>query len=193
MTDIKIESNLCQKFINGLKEQYKMTLEQLSSFKYVGYFPNKNKIDINPLDFHLKKKTGENIWYSYFPDIEIPTHLAEDNCVCNTSIIWNHILVEDEKADELNIIIIGSECIQKFCDIKVSKKLKCNLCDNKVNNSISGLCGVCRKKRFCDECNNVLPKGKRGKYCCFECDPEKCNKCGGNIFIDGLCWKCWYK
>jgi len=194
MTDIDTE--LSKRFKRGLKAKYDMNLEELINWKFVGFFSNMNKDDIeNTIDFHSKKETGQNIWNSYFPDIEIPTHLAEDKCVCDTKIFWNYILVEDEKAEEPNIIIIGSECIKHFEIDKISKKLKCKRCDNKVNNSDSGLCGDCRKKRFCPTCDKVLPKGKKGKYCGNKCDPDQCYICGGKKKYRNypICGKCWYK
>ena len=139
-------------------------------------------------DHKLTKEDIQDWTYAgYFPRPD-----WEANDIKDGEDFRSKIIIEDIKADELNFLILGSECITKFCNI--SRYRECSICSIKIYNSESGKCKDCRLKRFCPTCDNQLPKGKHGVYCNTKCDPNQCYKCGGKKIKHSmpLCKRCWY-
>jgi hypothetical protein len=195
----KMSGDLYKQFYYELWKDHKLTKEDIQDWTYAGYFPRPDW-EANDIkdgeDFRSKIILGKR----HFDDVMKNTGFqisdfyehAVKQCVCKVKIVWNHIIIEDIKADELNFLILGSECITKFCNI--SRYRECSICSIKIYNSESGKCKDCRLKRFCPTCDNQLPKGKHGVYCNTKCDPNQCYKCGGKKIKHSmpLCKRCWY-
>lgn len=171
---------LYDRFEQQLIKKYGLKLDDIKHYTHAGWFPN----DIpemtqwarDRLNNHTNKvNQGVRVWKRVMGnDVEMPYDLREYQCVCGVKIIWNHILVDDPKAEEPEILIIGSECIGGFCNISMNSK--CILCGDKINNSVSGKCKKCRNRRFCklESCGKELPKYRRGDYCRDKCEnPEQ--------------------
>jgi hypothetical protein len=152
------------RFKKGLKEKYGLEKKDIQSWTYLGWFRNHDGAATTNL---LGERHFEAV-KQRFP-VELRGHslkdfyeLAETHCVCNVPIIENHLIVDLTKED-LEPIVIGSECIERFTKIQV--KRTCSICTTPINNSVSGKCKECRKLRFCTTCNKKLKKGTRGTLC----------------------------
>lgn len=191
------EVDLYKKFYDELWKDYKLKKEDIIGWTYAGYFPRDNweASDLKDgEDFHSKKILGERHWKAIMGDLEMPKELQSELCVCKVRILWNHIIVDDPKKDNPECLILGSECIDKFCGI--SRNRKCSICDIKINNSLSGKCASCRNKRFCEKCNEVLPKGRRGTFCSDKCQyPNLYCVCGNKKKYDWAkdCLECYWE
>ena len=170
------------KFLNGINSLGLDVYELNKNWIYAGGFANTTNTD--------QQKVKDNAlrleWKNCMGDVEIPDDEPEDTCCCNTDIIYNYILLNkklyDEK-DEIEYIILGSECIKNFTEIKLIVYKTCEKkgCFEKHKNRKSNYCNIHRldKKRCCDMCNIEIPKGKKrilGLYCSNFCKEEKNNK-----------------
>ena len=175
-------TDLYKKFYIELWEDHKLKKEDIIDYKYVGWFSlSMAKEGIYVAEDRLGERYFDAVLGHKGFKISDFYEFCEEKCVCKVDILYNHIIVKDIEADELEFLILGSECIDKFCNIE--KDRKCSICDVKIKNSKSGKCAECRKKRFCIECNDILPKGKRGQYCCLKCEyaSYSCLKCNKKI------------
>ena len=186
-----------KKFWDNLKINYGLTQEQLIKWEYAGCFPN----EIVSRTDQAKVSNGKRRWCDVMGDQPMPYEMVETKCVCDVDIIWNHILVEDPNAEEITIIILGSECIENYTDI--SKKRKCSVCNVKCRSRHEiPLCKPClkeSKKKKCIKCFENMPKYSRDTYCSMKCkDPERyCGTLGCHREKLGkwatTCVKCFYK
>ena len=162
-------TDLYKKFYTELKEKYGKEKKDIINWTYIGWFST------------TKARTGfdagegDHQGERFFDAIMENTKLkikdfycgVEDKCVCQVNIIWNHIIVKDPYAEDIEYMMLGSECIDNFTGI--DRNRKCSICKTKINNSVSGKCKDCKKIRFCDKCNKQLPKGKHGTFCSNTC------------------------
>ena len=186
-----------EKFWDNLKKDYGVTQEQLIKWVYAGFFPN----ELGSKTDKAKVYNGKRLWRDIMGDQPMPYEMVETQCVCDVEIIWNHILVEDPNAEEITIIILGSECIENYTDI--SKKRTCSICNVKCGSRLEiPLCKTClkeSKKKKCIKCFENIPKYSRGTHCSMKCRyPERC--CGTlgcpNLKLGkwaATCVKCFYK
>lgn len=176
------DKELYQRFVNKLWDKHKKKLEDIKNWTFAGYFAygvTKATIDQwtdERLASHGSKvMLGLRIWKRVMgEEFEMPVDQGEPKCVCDVDIQWNYIIVDDPKAEEPEMLILGSECIKGFFNIDTDSK--CSLCGDKINNSVSGKCKKCRNRRFCPkkECGKELPKYRRGDYCSDKCEnPEQ--------------------
>jgi len=193
---VKQTKKMCYKrFWDNLLLKYNIKEEELITWTYAGWFSN----DIESATDAAHIYNGKRRWRDEMGDLELPYHLKESHCVCEVEIIWNHILVDDPYADEPQIIIIGSECIDKF--LKIDRRRKCSNCGVSCSSRKEvALCPPClkeSKRRKCVRCNRNMPKGKRGIYCCNYCkDPDwNCFTCGNRKKFKSAdtCAVCYYR
>tara|TARA_R110002110_G_scaffold68522_5_gene185443 strand:+ start:78 stop:497 length:420 start_codon:yes stop_codon:yes gene_type:complete len=131
-------AELSERFVAGLKD-YNLTKEELnaSGWKYCGG----------------DEAAGLN-HYNYFKTIfgGEPEACVEDypaiKCICGHTIHRNFFICNKEE-DEL--LIIGSECINKFI---TKKGRSCEKCGDPHRNRKDNLCNNCRSKR----------RGRRGYF-----------------------------
>ena len=199
------EVDLYPKFYKELWEQYNLTKEEIIKWTYAGFFHidvgniRKNIVPHLPPHILNEHNRGVRIWKDVMGEIEIPSELSEYECVCGVSILWNHVLVEDPNAEELSVIIIGSECIDKF--LNISRKRKCKICrEVEIRNTKLGMCKECKAKhdKICktEGCNN--PKINNYHAHCQKCtSPKEWCPCGNNrkkIYKGErmpLCYQCY--
>jgi hypothetical protein len=197
------EIDLYQRFYNKLEKNYKLSKADIINWTYAGYF---NADSVNMTDYannsrsheyKLEVDRGVRLWEAVMGKIPMPYEQAEKECVCGVKIIWNHILVEDPEAEETEIIIIGSECIDNF--LKISRKRKCKFCEVEIRNIKSGMCSECKQiqKIKCEKSGCDNKRVKRKKYCnhCLNpnvycpCGENKKTKFKGNYMPH--CYECW--
>ena len=168
---------LYQRFIDKLWLKYRYKLEDIANWTHAGWFPNgmteelkKTWVGERLNNYNDKARLGIQKWKHVMGDIDMPYDYSEPACVCDVEIMWNHIIVDDPRKDEFEILILGSECITGFLNIDLG--CKCSLCGCKINNSQSGKCKDCKKLRFCESpgCNKQLVKYSRGEYCSERCE-----------------------
>ena len=166
------------RFIHKLWTKYGYTLKDIEGWTHAGWFIygiTKETMDQwteEKLANHGSKVAlGLRKWKNVMGnDVDMPYELGEPKCVCDVDICWNHIIVDDPKAEEPEMLILGSECIKGFFNIDTD--CKCSRCGAKINNSVSGLCKDCKKLRFCvrESCGKQLVKYKRGDFCNDRCE-----------------------
>jgi hypothetical protein len=197
------KGDLYKPFYTQLKLKYNLTKEDIKEYTHVGWFhadQAKCNISINVDD---EADRGKRMWEYYMGKIPMPYELVEDTCVCNVPILWNHILIADLKADELEILILGSECIERFGCIKAQQKCskcKINPIQNRDPKNSTGKCNECNKVRWCERegCSTALEKYKRytdGLFCSDKCkNPNNYCECGAKKWGDRpVCYQCYKK
>ena len=144
---------LSQKFILGLLNKHNIIYNEefRKNYKYSGGNASERTIE----QFKILNN-----------NLELPA--TEKKCVCGTNIVYNYY-IKNIITD--NILIIGSECINHFCDFKITNKLPCIDCHSfftsrqlkfrKCKNCLIGCCKDCGK-------NSI---GKDGKIWtrCYGC------------------------
>jgi len=198
------QSDLYKQFYHQLWEKYKLKKADIIKWTYAGFFDgdaHKMTDDANKSrshEYRLQVERGRRLWIDVMGKTPMPYELAVDECVCKVEIRWNHILIEDPKADEIEIIIIGSECIERF--IKISMKRKCSVCKEDMKRNIkSGICKTCsdlqKKKCKTDGCQNERVKRKKSCHYCLNprvycpCGKNKRNRYKGKYMPQ--CYECW--
>jgi hypothetical protein len=196
------ETDLYKRFYNQLWEKYGLKKVDILTWKYAGYFhADTYKMtdfanDSLSHEMKLDIDRGHRLWVDEMGDVPMPYELAEDECVCKVKIIWNHILV-NPKAEETEMIILGSECIEKF--LGISMKRKCQICDKEMRNIKSGICKPCNEKQKirCKKsgCRNDRVKYK--KFCNYCLNSQVYCPCGENKKTKykgkymPQCYECW--
>ena len=104
--------------------------------------------------------------------------MLKDKCVCGVSIKEN-CFIEDEDGE---IIIIGNECINKFCEISYRS---CGNCGVKHQNRKDNYCNDCRLKLKCPICNTIKKIQYNICYNCFEYN--KLHNLSNNTIPKGKC------
>lgn len=176
-------ATLEKRFINGCKK--------------LGLDPNivKNYKRVGSSDY-------KDLWYKYFNDCEDPLNsgIRHTHCICGAEILHQHWIVKDINAELIEddtLLIIGSECVNKFtfggkktryclecgkehknrinmlcnsCDPakQPAPKITCNFCDTLVRGDNS-CCAWHQKQVIHDECNNCGSNENRGYYICYKC------------------------
>ena len=143
------EIDLYLRFYNQLWDKYQLRKADIINWTYAGYFNadsyNMTEEANNNLSHEIKLdiNRGYRLWEDIMGDTPMPYDQVEKECVCGVKIIWNHILVKDPEAEETEIIIIGSECIDNF--LHISRKRKCQVCEKEIRNIKSGICSDCKQ------------------------------------------------
>lgn len=155
MTTVDYADDISQRFIHGI-EELGLNVEKVKQYRYAGGSPPEY-VD------RWKFIVGDDC-----PN-PLECGIRHDHCVCGQRIIRQFWIVKDPKGDLIEddtLLVIGSECIDKFI---YSKKAK--LCNN---------CGVAHKNRLVNLCN--------------DCDPDKqpkeirtCNFCETRVRGEDTC------
>ena len=144
--------DLRQCFINGLREKYNLTFNDIQKWKYCG----------GDTKGHL------NYWYRCKNNQPLPDH--EDHCVCDRKIVRNCYIT-----DGSDIIVIGYCCIKKF--MKHSGRT-CEICDEPHKNRIDNRCNDCRSNNYCYNYNTCNKRATKYNTLCWECLKKKENNYG---------------
>lgn len=174
--DYKNEDKIAYyKFIEGLKE-LDIDIDDLNeNWIYAGGFSKSINTPQNQvMDNALRMK-----WTITMPKENIPDDEPQDYCICGTEILYNHFLINkklyDEK-QEIEYIIVGSECIRNFCEngCKVYKTCEEKGCFERHRNRNTNYCNIHRKDklRLCYVCDRKITKGKKridSLYCSYFC------------------------
>ena len=182
-----IES-ISQRFINGLKDRHKLTLEDFQKdYSYAGGDFDRH-INYTKLLFSEGFKRPP-----YYP-----------LCVCGQAIKRNCYMSNEGHE---KIIILGSCCIEKFAG-DGKKGRTCSICKEPHKNRTTNLCNGCKvkenklKNRKCISCGSKLSDYTIKNYpnCkhCYDCYKKKksnytnvCSKCGDKIASSyKMCYKC---
>lgn len=137
-----------ERFIRGLM-QYDLTISEInnSGWKYCGGDDAAGKAHVNYF----------RLIFGVSPE-EVPIG-KEDSCICGQHIVRNFYIC-DGKEEE--ILVLGSECINKFI---ANNKRICELCNSPHRNRIVNRCNDCRNG-LCDKCNKRIDE----KYkLCYNC------------------------
>lgn len=163
---IKDDENKELIYINLLKalNELDLKLDDLNqNWIYAGGFAKSiTSIEQNAMDNALRLK-----WKLTMPKEKIPDDEPQDKCICGSPIIYNHILINkklyDEK-DEIEYILVGSECILNVCDngCKVYKTCEEKGCFERHRNRKTNYCNIHRKDklRLCYVCERKISIGK---------------------------------
>ncbi len=150
---------LSKNFLKGMEENG-YTLEYINKCKYIG--GNKGR--------HY------NYYNLLYPFRPLP--ILKDRCVCGM-LIKENCFIEDEDGE---IIIIGNECINKFCKISYRS---CGNCGVKHQNRKDNYCNDCRIKLKCPICNTIKKIQYNICYNCFEYN--KLHNLSNNTIPKGKC------
>jgi hypothetical protein len=155
------------RFVNGLKEDYGMSDEEIINVEqnwfYCGYRHNESEWDDGAKQFR----------FYFTPDIEIPDF--SNSCVCRQKLLVRNDWITDGN----EVLIIGQCCKDMFI---VHRLKTCQICKEPHKNRSDNYCNKCRDrikrdKIMCD-CGN---KKKEMETECGECYvlSDKCH-CGKN-------------
>lgn len=164
------------------------------------------KLGLDPEDVKKYKRVGssdyKDLWYKYFDDTEDPlkSGIRHSRCVCGTEILHQHWIVKNldcELIEDETLLVIGSECINKFmeCKKKVRYCLKCGAQHQNKKKMLYNNCDLDKQpkpKKTCNFCDTLV----RGENtCCAKHQRQnihdECYKCG-SINNKGYyeCYKC---
>ena len=178
-------SLLYYKFKENLKEQEGISIEELlEDWIYAGGFSKSIQTAFHKvMDDALRKKWKLVMEGTEFVEA-IPDEDVRDNCICETEIVYNIILVNNKllKNGILKYIIIGTKCCRNFLyGCKVTIACANRNCYNRHRNRKTKYCNNCRtdKKRCCFICNREMTIGKKrinGLYCSLYCKDNDIDK-----------------
>lgn len=150
-------------------------------------------LELDPEDVKKYKRVGSSdypqLWYKYFPDCDDPltSGIRHTHCICGAEILYQHWIAKDldcELIEDKTLLVIGSECINKFMFNK--KKVRyCLKCNGQHQNRNVMLCNSCdpakqpKPKIPCNFCDTLV---RGGNTCCAKHQKQrihqKCYKCG---------------
>jgi hypothetical protein len=145
--------DLTERFVNGLKKNYDLTLEDIESegWKYCGGDRNTSQYA------HLDK------FFKWGKRNHTPRHV--DKCVCGHEIKVNCYITNDKE-----LIIIGSCCIKRF--IPGGLKKLCLHCKEPHRNRSTELCNDCKDTLgICRDCGRSCD----GYVRCYNCNKKNSN------------------
>jgi hypothetical protein len=150
---------LSNAFINGLKEKYNMSYDDVKTWIFCGGCAN-TQCEKPPEEF-----IGyENYFKLCFPDSVFP--IIENKCVCDATLLHNCYIRKDVNAPVSDILIIGSCCIKKFID--AGKVRKCEKCNADHRNRKYNLCNNCKSEKIQMEKERKKEIAKYNKLECFD-------------------------
>ena len=113
---------LTKQFLNGVKEKYNISPDEINKYYYVG-------------------GTDDRYFKVIYPNHDYPKHV--DRCVCGVKIQINKYIAKNR--DYNSIIVIGNECMKHFPN---KKKRRCSNCNEIHKNRKDNICNDCRLKKY---------------------------------------------
>lgn len=177
---IRDHHQLSKRFIHGLSE-YGLTAEEVrDKWWNCGhqYAPSADNSTI-------KNAMGLRYFYEWFDKTRHDPPEHADNCICGESIMHNFWITNGTE-----VLIIGSECINKFC---YRSGKSCSICKEPHLNRLDNICNTCRAstkdqikqeniahqllletKQICKLCFVKINVNKNTKFIyCFHCNARK--------------------